>query len=473
MKIKKAHFIGIAGKGMSATALLLRESGVIVTGSDEGFYPPVSDYLLSAGIRFSNGYNKDNIPNDADAIVVGRNAKLTPQANDEVRAAVDSGLPVYSFPDIISDITRDTDNIVVVGSYGKSTCTALMAWVLKENDLDPSYFIGEVTNGFAAYAHRGRGPTFVLEGDEYPSSHWDNTSKFLHYNAKSVILTSAAHDHVNVFPTHESYLAPFRCLLARLPNDGTLVVNGGDKFALNLAAKVDARINCVTYGIDDNSAWYPKDIQFGQETKFQLCCKGNAVTSCSTTLLGMHNVENIVGVSTMLLERELVTAAGLRDAVASFKGVKRRLECLSQNSMIPVYEGFGSSYEKALSAIAAMRLHFRTRRLLVVFEPHTFTWRNASAVAYYDDVFVEADKVFIFSPASQGAETHSQLTHSEIVKRVLAAGVDCEPILSAEHGLEICRRNITENDAVLLLTSGSLGGLTRSIPLFLEESFPL
>lgn len=473
MKIKKAHFIGIAGKGMSATALLLRESGVTVTGSDEGFYPPVSDYLFAAGIQFSNGYKKENIPFDADAIVVGRNAKLTPQTNDEVRAAIDSGLPIYSFPDILSNITRDTDNIVVVGSYGKSTCAALMSWILKENNMDPSYFIGEVTNGFAVYAHRGRGSMFVLEGDEYPSSHWDDRSKFLHYNAKCVLLTSAAHDHVNVFPTHESYLAPFRCLLGGLPDNGTLVVNGGDRFALNLASDRNSRIRCVTYGMSDNNAWYPKNIRFGQETTFDLCHKERAIVTLSTTLLGAHNVENIVGVSAMLLERGLVTAEGIRAPVASFKGVKRRLECLSEKTLIPVYEGFGSSYEKALSAISAMRLHFKTRRLLVVFEPHTFTWRNANAIAFYDDVFAEADKVFIFAPASQGADTHSQLTHAEIISRVLAAGVHCEPILGAEHGLEICRNNITKDDVVLLLTSGSLGGLTKSIPLFLEEKFPL
>ena len=215
MNFKKAHFIGIAGKGMSATALLLKQMGVAISGSDEGFYPPVSDYLKSANIPFAQGYRAANIPDDADVIIIGKNAKLRPETNDEVRAAFASGKLIRSFADIVHELTAHSDNIVVAGSYGKSTCTALLAWCLKSAGKDPSYFIGEVTNGFESYAQRGQGSVFVLEGDEYPSSNWDNTSKFLHYNARSVLLTSATHDHINVFPTHADYLRPFRALLDR------------------------------------------------------------------------------------------------------------------------------------------------------------------------------------------------------------------------------------------------------------------
>ena len=217
MNFSKAHFIGIAGKGMSATALLLKQMGVRISGSDEGFYPPVSDYLKSANIAFAKGYRKENIPDDADVIIIGKNAKLQPETNEEVRAAFASGKLVRSFADIVHDMTVSSDNVVVAGSYGKSTCTALLAWCLRTAKKDPSYFIGEVTNGFECYAQRGQGPVFVLEGDEYPSSNWDSTSKFLRYNARNVLLTSATHDHVNVFPTHADYLVPFRALLDALP----------------------------------------------------------------------------------------------------------------------------------------------------------------------------------------------------------------------------------------------------------------
>src|SRR5437899_293529 len=272
MNFSKAHFIGIAGKGMSATALLLREMGVRITGSDEGFYPPVSDYLRNEKIAFAEGYRKENIPEDADVIVIGKNAKLQPDSNEEVRAAMASGQPVRSFADLLHDLTVNADTIVAAGSYGKSTCTALLAWCLRIANKDPSYFIGEITNGFETHAHRGRGSTFVLEGDEYPASNWDNRSKFLRYNARNVLLTSATHDHINVFPTHADYLAPFRTLLGSLPADGLLVASSSETHARALAENLSCAI--AFYGLEDKAHWHAEHIERGGKTSFDLM-RGN------------------------------------------------------------------------------------------------------------------------------------------------------------------------------------------------------
>src|SRR6185436_1787137 len=291
MNFSKAHFIGIAGKGMSATALLLKEMGVEISGSDEGFYPPVSDYLKNANIAFAQGYRKENIPNDTDVIIIGKNAKLQPETNEEVRAAFASGKLVRSFADVLHEITTSSETIVVAGSYGKSTCTALLAWCLTSARKDPSYFIGEVTNGFERYAHRGRGPVFVLEGDEYPSSNWDKTSKFLRYNAKNVLLTSATHDHINVFPTHADYLAPFRALLELLPSGAVLVANGSEPHARALADKSRA---AIFYSLEDRANWHADKITRAIPIAFDLMRGGEKVTRLSTQLLGNHNIENIV-----------------------------------------------------------------------------------------------------------------------------------------------------------------------------------
>ncbi|MDB5244624.1 MAG: UDP-N-acetylmuramate--L-alanyl-gamma-D-glutamyl-meso-diaminopimelate ligase [Parcubacteria group bacterium] len=461
--MQKAHFIGIAGKGMSATALLLRERGWQITGSDEGFYPPVSDYLTHAGIIFSNGYKKENIPEDANVIVVGKNAKLVPETNEEVKAAFESGKLVKSFPEIIAELTEGAETIVVAGSYGKSTCTALLAWCLKEGGKDPSYFIGEVTRGFDAYAHTGAGSTFVLEGDEYPSSNWDSSAKFLHYHAKNVLLTSATHDHINVYPTHAEYLAPFHTLLSQMPSDGCLVYNFDEPFAHELAGT--PYCPTISYGMTDKACWYPAHITYGAPTVFDLMRAGKKVISLSTTQLGTHNIENIIGVSALLLEKRLVTPEELTLGVASFQGVKRRMELLTPLSRVPVYEGFGSSYEKARSAIDAMRLHFPSERLVVVFEPHTFGWRNRANLNWYTDVFTGAEKVFIAPPETQGAATHDQLTHSEILNAVGVTSEAYEP----GHVIDAIR----ENDAVLILTSGSLEGTIPTLVKGISEKFPL
>ena len=470
MNFSKAHFIGIAGKGMSATALLLKQMGVEISGSDEGFYPPVSDYLKTANVPFAQGYRKENIPDDVDVIIIGKNAKLQPDTNEEVRAAFASGKLVRSFADILHDMTASSETIVVAGSYGKSTCTAMMAWCLRHAKKDPSYFIGEVTNGFESYAQRGQGPVFVLEGDEYPSSNWDNTSKFLRYNAKNVLLTSATHDHINVFPTHADYLVPFRALLDRLPPKGILVACGSEPHARALVQATGRP--AVFYALDDRASWHADKIVLGAQTDFDLMRGAEKVVRLSTRHLGHHNIENIVGVSAMLLEQGLLSPQELYAGVNSFMGVKRRMELLSGSSTVPVFEGFGSSYEKARSAIAAVKLHFPHRRLMVVFEPHTFTWRNREAIAAYDDVFDGAEKIFIYEPASQGASTHAQLTQSEIVARVRNAKYDAEPFVDPEDALQRLNGILKTDDVVLLLTSGELGGLIKTIPKLAEQKYP-
>ena len=470
MNFSKAHFIGIAGKGMSGTALLLRQMGVQITGSDEGFYPPVSDYLKNEKIPFAEGYRKENIPDDADVIVIGKNAKLQPESNEEVRAAMDSGKLVRSFADLLHDMTANTETIVVAGSYGKSTCTALLAWCLRSANKDPSYFIGEITNGFERHAHRGKGPTFVLEGDEYPALNWDGTSKFLRYNARNVLLTSATHDHINVFPTHADYLAPFRTLLGSLPANGLLVVNSGETHAYALAAGLSCAI--AFYGLDDKAHWHAENIERSAETTFDLMRGNETINRLSTRMLGDHNIENIVGVSAMLLEKKLLSPEELNAGMSTFQGVKRRMELLSPSSRVPVYEGFGSSYEKARSAIVATKLHFPDRRLIVIFEPHTFTWRNRAAIAAYDDVFAGASRIFIFEPASQGAGTHAQLSQDEIVARTRAANYDAEAITDPQDALQRLSNILHPDDVILLLTSGELGGLIRKIPELVERKYP-
>lgn len=466
---KKAHFIGIAGKGMSAVALLLREAGYEISGSDEGFYPPVSDYLANAGIGFAHGYKKENIPADADLIVIGKNAKLVPETNEEVRAAFESGIPVKSFPDLLEELSAGKETLVVAGSYGKSTCTALLAWCLMHAGKDPSYFVGEITKGFDAHAKLGKGDTFVLEGDEYPSANWDERSKFLHYNPKNVLLTSATHDHVNVYPTHEDYLKPFRQLVSILPQDGMMVVND-EPFARQVAEEFSGKR--VEYGLHERNEWHAANIVYGLPTTFDLVHKGKKVAEFSTKLLGAHNIENIVGISALLLSKHLLTQEELAAGVATFEGVKRRMELLSPGSTVPVLEGFGSSYEKARSAIAGMRLHFPSRRLVAVFEPHTFTWRNRAALAQYDTVFDGVDKVYIYEPAQQGAHTHAQLSQDEIVGCVRAAGIDVVAIHDGEAGLRDIMADAAEGDAILLLTSGELGGLIKTIPAEAEKRFP-
>ena len=467
---KRVHFIGICGKGMSAVAELMQEKGWSVTGSDAEFYPPVSDYLVRHKVSFVEGYRAENVPQDVDLIVIGKNAKLVPESNDEVRAAFEKGIPVKSFPDILEDLTAATENIVVAGSYGKSTTTALLSWCLVHSGKDPSYFIGEVVRGMDEHAHIGTGGLFVLEGDEYPSSNWDPASKFLHYNPTHVLLTAAAHDHVNIFPTQADFEAPFYALLALMPPQGLLVTSADEPFAKSLAAA--SKRNCIFYGLHAPEAvWSTRHIEPGERTRFTLTKQGEPVVELTTELLGAHNIENIVAASALLLERNAITPEQLAHAVLSFKGVKRRMELLTQNSSVPVYEGFGSSYDKAKSALRAAKLHYPNRRLVVVFEPHTFSWRSKEMLHWYDDIFKDSSLVLIYHPADQGAQTHSQASHEEIVERVRSAGGNACSVTTPAQTLALLEAEVALNDVILILTSGGLDGMTVSIPELIERKF--
>jgi len=475
MRLRTAHFIGIAGAGMSATAKLLQDSGVTVTGSDEQIYPPVSQFLADQGLAWKTPYAAANIPEGVDLIVIGKNAKLVPETNPEVAAAMACGAAIRSFPEVLADLSRDKETIVVAGAYGKSTTASLLVHCLEcaaaraGDEVDPSFFIGAIPFTPSTSARFGGGNLFVLEGDEYPSSNTDPRSKFLHYHPKHLLFTPLAHDHINVFPTPADYLRPFAELIDIAPPDGTVVACLEGILSKEFVPRIGRPI--VTYGVNAGD-FTAADISWGEKTRFSLVGYGKRLVELETTQLGEHSVQNIVGVGAFLLTRALVTPAQLADAIPRFRGIRRRLDRKSDKTSIPIFEGFGSSYEKARSAIAAIKRHFPANRLIVVFEPHTFSWRNRNALAWYDSVFEGADRVFIYEPAAQGAATHAQLAHGEIVQRVARAGFDVAAISDPKAAQADFADLLRSDDVVLMLTSGGLGGLIEQLPRIAEEKFP-
>jgi UDP-N-acetylmuramate: L-alanyl-gamma-D-glutamyl-meso-diaminopimelate ligase len=306
----------------------------------------------------------------------------------------------------------------------------------------------------------------ILEGDEYIVGPNDRRSKFDLYHPQRLLLTSLVHDHVNVFPTFAEYEAPFLRLLEGLPEGGLAVLR--DHPAVRSAsARTRARI--VWYG-GGEGGWRAQDEVFGEVSRFVLVAPDGTRTAMTTGLLGAHNIENIVGVSALLLEAGLVDREDLVRAVACFEGIRRRLDRLTRTSRIPVIEGFGSSWEKARSAIDALRLHFPDRKLVVVFEPHTFSWRSRDALSWYDTVFEGADRVLILPPPGHGAESHDQSTLAEIVDRTRAAGVDARPVMNAAEAQDALSA-LSGDEVVLLLSSGPLAGLPDSLPPMFDRLY--
>ena len=479
--MKKAHFTGICGAGMSAVAMLLKQEGWEITGSDVGCHPPVSDYLKQQKIPVSLKYNSSSITNDIDLVVAGGNAKLKPGENEELNSAREMNIPVKTFPEVLGEVGQNKQNILAVGSYGKSTCATLLAWCLHHAGKDPSYFIGALPLQMDVPAHVGTSDIFILEGDEYPTSSIDPRSKFLHINTHDVLLVSGEHDHVNIFPTLEAYLEPFTQLLQNVPGGGKIIACIDNPHVDTLIAPHNDKT--ITYGLDENKSpmWSAKNILPGQKTTFDLTHNGEVAVNITTQLLGHHNIQNIVGISALLLEKRLLTPKELSDALADFKGVTRRLDLKTEESSVLMYEGFGSSHDKARAAIDAMRLHFPEKRLAILFEPHTFSWRNRNMLHWYDDVFDDCDEVFMYKPpevaganAHEGEEKHvnEQLTQEEIVAQVEKSGTSVTPFSSSEDALEKLHNFLKPDDLLLVLTSGHLDGLLAQLPEKLEEWFP-
>lgn len=468
----KVHLIGICGKGMSGLAIMLKQKGYIVSGSDEGFYEPVAGMLKKNKIEIKTPHKAENIPQDADFIIIGKHAKLVPETNDEVKQAFASGITIKSLPEAIGDLLGGKENTVVVGSFGKSTMTALITHILKQAKKDPSYFIGAVPLGFNQNAYLGKGKDFILEGDEYPSANWDTTSKMQYMNPTNAVLTSGEHDHINVFPTEESYIKPFLKFATLLPKNGLLVACKNGKNVVEIAKKSKSKV--VYYGIHENNSYHAENITYGMKTTFILYKGKRKITNLETTMLGRHNIENIIGASAFVLEKKLVSVAELENAIKNFKGLSGRIDLKTTKSSVLVYEGFGSSYAKAKSVFEALTLHFPNKRLITVFEPHTFSWRNHEAKTWYSDIFDSSNIVLVLPPPTHGSTTHTQMSQEDIVNIVKEhkGKNNVYAPKDEKEALEILKNLLHKDDLVALITSGSLFGLTASIPTLVEKMFP-
>jgi UDP-N-acetylmuramate: L-alanyl-gamma-D-glutamyl-meso-diaminopimelate ligase len=465
---RHVYFLGIAGAGMSAVASLLKSQGVEVSGSDEDAFPPVTTYLETHGIPYRVGFDASRIPAQVDAAIVGSSAKLGLDHNPELAELRRRGTPLFSFPAYLGEHTAGRDVTVVAGSFGKSTVTALLAHLAREAGGDPGWFVGAAPLDLPSSGYAGRDPTIFIEGDEYIVGGADRRSKFLLYKPRALLLTSLVHDHMNVFPTMADYEAPFAELIDRLPAGDLIVAARGFEPIQRLTAGREV----VWYGFDPGPGYHARNVRVGEVTGFELVTPSGQVIALETPLLGRHNIENIVGAAAFLFERSAIDGAALARGVRSFRGLERRLDRKTRTSRAPVYEGFGSSYEKARSAIEAVRLHFPDRRLIVVFEPHTFSWRNRDALAWYDTVFEGVDEVILLPPPEHGAASHDQLDQETILSRVDAAGVPVQSVSGdPSTALTFVEEAVDATSVVLLLSSGPLAGLAQSLPPRLDARF--
>ncbi|HZE13314.1 MAG TPA: Mur ligase family protein, partial [Chthoniobacterales bacterium] len=314
---KKFHFVGICGTAMGSVAAALRERGFVVTGSDENIYPPMSTFLESKGIALYSGFRPENIPDDADVIVIGNAMK---RGNPEVEAILNRKLYYTSLPEVLKELfLRGRHNLVVTGTHGKTTTTSLLTWILKVAKLDPSYMIGGIPTNLGQGAHFNDSKYFVIEGDEYDTAFFDKRSKFVHYLPELVIVNNIEFDHADIFDDLDHVKTSFRHVLRIVPGNGMVLLNGDDPNCVEVAKESSAPI--VEIGFSKNCAQRISDATYGSNgSQFSL-----GDETFEIPLVGEFNVRN-AAMAISAARFYGVSLADIRKALKSFKGIARRQE---------------------------------------------------------------------------------------------------------------------------------------------------
>jgi len=363
------HLIAVCGVGMASLAGLLQSRGYRVTGSDQNVYPPMSTYLADIGIHVLPGFRPEHVLPRPDLVVVGN---AVSRANPEAQTVLEQNIPHISFPQALGQFLIGTrSSAVVAGTHGKTTTTALAAWVFTRAGLDPGFFVGGVPLNFGSGWKVGAGNHVVIEGDEYDTAFFDKGPKFLHYRPEHVILTSIEFDHADIYRDLDHVKSAFLRLMEIIPGNGTLVVCSDYPAANEIAAA--ARCQRVTYGDGGDADWQAVNVEFSTgRTFFELCYKGKSEGRLEVAVVGRHNVHNALAV--YALGRTLgIERAGLIEGFRTFAGVKRRQEIRGERRGILVIDDFAHHPTAVRQTIEAIQSAYHGRRVWAVFEPRSNT----------------------------------------------------------------------------------------------------
>jgi len=380
------HFLGICGTAMGSVAAALRERDFKVTGSDENVYPPMSIFLQAKGIALKEGYRAENIPADADVVVIGNAIK---RGNPEVEAVLSRRILYLSLPEVLRNyFLRGRHNLVVTGTHGKTTTTALLAWIMEKAGRKPGYLIGGLPKNFGQGARLNDSKYFVIEGDEYDTAFFDKRSKFVHYLPELVIVNNIEFDHADIFNNLDEIKLSFRRLLNIIPQSGMVVLNGDDANCVDVAK--DCLAQMIEVGFSKNCAQRVRDVAYSSgSSRFKL-----GEETFEIPLIGEFNIRNAAMAATAARFYD-VPKTKIDNAFKSFSGVARRQEVRGEVRGVKVIDDFAHHPTAIANTLQALRHRYRGHRLWAVFEPRSNTTRRAVFQRQLPDALNFADGVFI------------------------------------------------------------------------------
>ena len=461
--VKRIHVLGVAGTGMGSFAGLLQAAGYTVTGSDEGVYPPMSEQLQAWGITALSPYGEANL--DAarpDLVIVGN---VIRRVNPEATAMRARGLPHMSFPVALGDLFLATRHpIVVAGTHGKTTTSAMASHVLVHAGRDPSFLVGGVSRNHATNFRLGRGPHFVVEGDEYDTAYFDKGPKFWHYRPRTLILTSVELDHADIYRDLAHYESAFEKLVALLPSDGNVAVCAGYPNAVRIAEQAGCAVQ--TYSAHGPASWTARNVALGPSgARFEVEHGGHALGEVAMSIAGLHNVENALGVYAALSPLGLShqeIAAGLAD----FTGVKRRQEVRGTVRGVTVIDDFAHHPTAVKATLEAIAARYPGRRLIALFEPRSNTSRRNLHQAAYAMSFGPAQRALILAPKPHDQVPADQrLDSAQLAAELSAHGTPAESFATVDALAASALALARPGDVFLVMSNGAFGGL---IPTLLD-----
>ncbi len=442
--MKKIHFISIGGAIMHQLAIALHNKGYKISGSDDEIYDPSKSELERYGLLPQKfGWFEENVSSDLEAIILGMHARAN---NPELLKAQELGLPIYSFPEYIYEQSKEKVRVVIGGSHGKTTTTAMVMHVLKANNIEFDYLVGAKLEGFEySVKITDSAPIIVIEGDEYLSSAVERSSKFHFYHPQIALLTGIAHDHINVFPTFENYLDTFKTFIKNLKPYSDLVWCVEDEHLTKMYS-INKEINTHAYFTPvyeiDNYQFKIKDAELGN---FPL------------SIIGKHNLQNIAGAKKVC---ELLGVSDLNfyKAIASFKGASKRLQLLKAENGRAVFLDFAHAPSKVKATLASVAETYLDKKVIAFFELHTYSSLNKDFLKDYENSL---------NPASQAIVYYSE--HTLAIKKIPSLSKQFVKKSFNHSNLLVCTQQNElinafesidfDNSVLLIMSSGKLGGL--------------
>ncbi|MGI8821362.1 MAG: UDP-N-acetylmuramate:L-alanyl-gamma-D-glutamyl-meso-diaminopimelate ligase [Chthoniobacterales bacterium] len=454
-KRRSFHFLGICGTAMGAVAAALRERGWTVTGSDENVYPPMSAFLESRGVTLKAGFRAENIPADADVVVIGNAMK---RGNPEVEAVLNQKLYYVSLPEILrNEFLRGRHNLVVAGTHGKTTTTALLTWIMQVAGFEPSYMIGGIPRNLGQGALLNDSDYFVLEGDEYDSAFFDKRSKFVHYLPELLIVNNIEFDHADIFDNLEQVKRSFRHVLRIVPQNGMVLLNGDDPNCLDVARECPAQL--VEVGFSENCGHRIREVSYSAEgATFTL-----ADETYELPLIGEFNVRN----AAMAISAARFYGAAvekINGALRSFEGIARRQEVRGEAAGVKVIDDFGHHPTAIGQTLTALRQRYRGQRLWAIFEPRSNTTRRAVFQEELSSALKLADGVFISQVARLDQIPEGERLNPEAV--IASIAEDGRPAFyepDAAHIVDRLLPLLQPNDIVAVFSNGGFDGIHEKI----------